>query len=282
VSQTATRRPTRARDGVTRVSFGPSADRRSVLDRAHRGDIIGALGRVPSVDTSPRRGPRRRLMTLLAVMGPGVVVLVADNDAGGISTYAQVGQDDGLRFLWLLVVLTPALLVQQEMVARLGAVTGAGHARLIYERFGRRWGAFALSDLLVLNFLIIVTEFIGIAFGLGYFGVSRYVSVPLAALVLIALPVTGSFRRWERAMYLLVALSLVAVPLMVLAIAHHTGPAPVAPAGSGRGPAEAAVLVAIALIGTTVSPWQMFFQQSNVVDKRITARWLPRSSAPGQ
>jgi Mn2+/Fe2+ NRAMP family transporter len=192
---------------------------------------------------------------------------------------AQAGQDDGLRFLWLLVVLTGALLVTQEMVARLGAVTGAGHARLIYERFGRRWGGFALFDLLVLNFLIIVTEFIGIAFGLGYFGVSRYVSVPLAALVLIALPVTGSFRRWERAMYLMVALSLAAVPLMVLALARHTGPPPVTATGSGRGPAEAAALVAIALIGTTVSPWQLFFQQSNVVDKRITARWLPYERA---
>ena len=130
---------TRTRDALTPVSFGPSADRRSVLDRAHRGDIIGALGRVSSVDTGPRRSPRRRLVTLLAVMGPGVVVLVADNDAGGISTYAQLGQDDGLRFLWLLVILVPALLILQEMVARLGAVTGTGHARLIYERFGRRW-----------------------------------------------------------------------------------------------------------------------------------------------
>jgi Mn2+/Fe2+ NRAMP family transporter len=274
VTHTATRTPTRARGAPIPVSFGPSADRRSVLDRAHRGDIIGALGRVPSVDTGPRRRLRHRLVTLLAVMGPGVIVLVADNDAGGISTYAQVGQHDGLRFLWLLLVLTPALLVLQEMVARLGAVTGAGHARLIYERFGRRWGAFALCDLLVLNFLIIVTEFIGVAFGLGYFGVSRYVSVPAAALVLIAVVVTGSFRRWERAMYLLVALSLAAVPLMVLGLAHHAGPASSAPAGASRGPAEAAVLVAIALIGTTVSPWQLFFQQSNVVDKRITARWL--------
>ena len=95
----------------------------------------------PSADTGPRYGPRHRLVTLLAVMGPGVVALVADNDAGGISTYAQAGQDDGLRFLWLLVVLTAALLVTQEMVARLGAVTGAGHAWLIYERFGRRWAA---------------------------------------------------------------------------------------------------------------------------------------------
>jgi len=268
VSHTATR----ARQGVTRVSFTPSADRRSVLDRAHRGDIIGALGRVPSADTGPRRSLRHRLVTLLAVMGPGVIVLVADNDAGGITTYAQAGQDDGLRFLWLLGVLTAALFVNQEMVARLGAVTGAGHARLIYERFGRRWGAFALSDLLVVNFLVIVTEFIGVAFSLGYFGVSRYVSVPLAALVLIALPVAGRFGRWERAMYLMVALSLVAVPLMVLA--HHAGTAHVVPAGPGRGPAGATVLLVIALAGTTVAPWQLFFQQSNVVDKRITARWL--------
>jgi Mn2+/Fe2+ NRAMP family transporter len=267
-------RERRAGGVVTEASFAPSADRRSLLDRAHRGDIIGALGRVPSSDTGPRRSMRRRVATLLAVMGPGIVVLVADNDAGGISTYAQVGQDYGLRFLWLLVVLAPVLFVNQEMVARLGAVTGAGHARLIYERFGRRWGAFALTDLLVVNFLVIVTEFIGVAYGLGYFGVSRYISVPLAALVLIALPITGSFRRWERAMYLFVSLSLVAVPL--LALAHHAGTRSiVVTGGAPHGPAEATVLVVIALIGTTVTPWQLFFQQSNVVDKRIAARWLP-------
>ncbi|NHN55826.1 divalent metal cation transporter [Calidifontibacter sp. DB0510] len=230
---------------MTRVSFSPPADRRSALDRAHRGDVVGALGRVSSLDTEPRRSWRRRLATLAAVMGPGVVVLVADNDAGGVATYAQIGQNDGLRFLWLLVVLAAALWVNQEMVGRLGAVTGAGHARLIYERFGRRWGAFALGDLLVVNFLIVVTEFIGVAFGLGYFGVSKYISVPLAALVLIGLPATGSFRRWERAVCVFVALSLVAVPLVV-----------------------------IALVGTTVAPWQLFFHQSNVIDKRITARWL--------
>ena len=259
-------------DGVTRVAFGPSADRRSVLDRAHRGDIIGALGRVASADTGPRGSLRRRVLTLLAVMGPGVIVLAADNDAGGIATYAQAGQDYGLRFLWLLVLLAGVLLVNQEMVGRLGAVTGAGHARLIYERFGRRWGAFALGDLLVVSFLVIVTEFTGVAFGLGYFGVSRYVAVPAAALALVALPVTGSFRRWERAMGLLVAVSLAAVPLMVLA--RHPRAAPAVTAAPGHGPAETTVLVIIALVGTTVAPWQLFFQQSNVVDKRITARWL--------
>ncbi len=280
MNRTASRSDRRTGEGhgPTQVSFGPSADRRSVLDRAHRGDIIGALGRVSSADTGPRRSWRQRLVTLAAVLGPGVIVLVADNDAGGISTYAQVGQDDGLRFLWLLAVLAAALLVNQEMVGRLGAVTGAGHARLIYERFGRRWGAFALSDLLVVNFLIVVTEFIGVAFGLGYFGVSRYVSVPVAALVLIALPITGSFRRWERAVYAFVALSLVAVPLIVLAHRPVSNMATEA-FGSGRSPAEATVLLVIALIGTTVAPWQLFFQQSNVVDKRITARWLPYERA---
>ena len=259
------------RAGVTRAAFTAPADRRSLLDRAHRGDIVGALGRIPSQETGPRRSLRGRAAALLAVMGPGVVVLAADNDAGGISTYAQAGQDYGLRFVWLLLVLAGVLLVNQEMVGRLGAVTGAGHARLIYERFGRRWGAFALGDLLVVNFLIIVTEFTGVSFGLGYFGVSRYLSVPLAALTLIALPATGSFRRWERAVYVLVAASLVAVPLAILA--HHPGPLPALPTAR-RAPYEGAALVVIAMVGTTVAPWQLFFHQSSVVDKRITPRWL--------
>jgi Mn2+/Fe2+ NRAMP family transporter len=242
-----------------------------VLDRAHRGDIVGALGRIPSQDTGPRRSRRGRAAALLAVMGPGVIVLVADNDAGGISTYAQVGQRYGLRFLWLLAVLAGVLLVNQEMVGRLGAVTGAGHARLIYERFGRRWGAFALGDLLAVNFLVIITEFTGVGFGLGYFGVSRYLSVPLAALMLIALPASGSFRRWERAVYVLVAVSLASV--LVAVLAHHPGPLPALPAPRSA-PLEGTALVVVAMIGTTVAPWQLFFQQSSVVDKRITARWL--------
>ena len=117
----------------------------------------------------------------------------------------------------MLALLAPVLFINQEMVARLGAVTGAGHARLIVERFGRRWGAFAVGDLLVLNALTIVTEFIGVALALGYLGVSRYVAVPIAAILLIALTVTGSFRRWERACTLLVAVSIVVIPLALLA-----------------------------------------------------------------
>ena len=261
-------------DPPVAVSFSPLADRRSVLDRAHRGDIEGALGSVASVDTAPRRSTRRRLATLLAVMGPGVIVMVADNDAGGLSVYAQVGQDHGLRLLWLLVALAPVLFVIQEMVARLGAVTGAGHARLIFERFGRRWGAFALGDLLVLNALTLVTEFIGVALALGYFGVSRYVSVPVAVGVLAVVTGMGSFRRWERAMFVLVATSLVSVPLAVWSHArHHMAAQAITPASNG-GLRTSGLLLVIAIVGTTIAPWQLFFQQSNVVDKGITARWL--------
>src|SRR6516165_741613 len=206
-------------------AFSPPADRRSLLDRAHRGDIEGALGRVSSLDTSPRRSAGRHLVTLLAVLGPGLIV--TSNDAGGLSLFAQAGQNYGLKFLWILPVLALVLFVNQEMVARLGAVTGAGHARLIFERFGRRWGMFAVSDLLLLNFLTIVTEFIGVSLALGYFGISPYLSVPLTAFALIVVTATGSFRRWERVMLGLVAANVVALPLVILS---HPHPAAVASA----------------------------------------------------
>ena len=257
---------------VTRGQFGPDADRRSATDRAHRGDIEGALGTLSCLDTGPRRTLRRRVGTLLVVMGPGLVVMVADNDAGGISTYAQAGQQYGLRLVGLVALLAPVLYVNQEMVGRLGAVTGAGHARLIVERFGRRWGTFALGDLLALNLLTLVTEFIGVSLSLGYFGVSRYVSVPCAAAFLIGATATGSFRRWERAMYLCVAASIVSVALLAVSQFggwHSLGALAVAPQAHASG-----VLIVIALVGTTVAPWQLFFQQSNVVDKRITARFV--------
>ena len=255
-------------------AFAPSADRRNALDRAHIGDIEGALGTVHAFDTGPRRSTRRRLGTLLAVLGPGIVVMVADNDAGTISVFAQAGQNHGMRLLWVLVALCPALYVTQEMVARLGAVTGSGHARLTLERFGKLWCAFSLADLLVLNLATLVTEFIGVALALSYLGVGRYVSVPVAATLLIAVTCTGNFRRWERAMYLMIAADLALIPL---ALFSHSHPASVA-AGLiptlGGGTARSTLLLLVALVGTTIAPAQLFFQQSNVVDKRITPRWL--------
>jgi NRAMP (natural resistance-associated macrophage protein)-like metal ion transporter len=246
-----------------------------VLDEAHIGDIRGALGTIAMHDTGERHGWRSRAMALLAIMGPGLIVMVGDNDAGGVSTYAQAGQNYGTSLLWVLLLLIPVLIVNQEMVIRLGAVTGVGHARLIFERFGKFWGAFSVGDLFLLNFLTIVTEFIGVSLALGYFGVSRYVAVPIAAGALVAITSTGSFRSWERFMYVFVVANFLVIPLLILAhpdvgeIAHNA----VVPSIAG-GANSTAVLLIIAIVGTTVAPWQLFFQQSNIIDKRITPRWI--------
>ncbi|TAN34916.1 divalent metal cation transporter [bacterium] len=252
----------------------------AVLDTAHVGDIHGAFGTIRLSDVAPRRTWRRRLLTLAAIVGPGIIVMVGDNDAGGVSTYAQAGQDYGYSLLWTLLLLIPVLIVNQEMVVRLGAVTGVGHARLINERFGRFWGWFSVGDLFILNFFTIVTEFIGVSLSAEYFGISQYIAVPLAALILILITVSGNFRRWERAMFVFLGVSLLVLPLAVL-----SHPEPVAslkgffvPGIEGGFTSDAALLI-IAIVGTTVAPWQLFFQQSNVVDKRITPRWFSYEKA---
>src|SRR3989442_9787536 len=129
----------------------------AVIDEAHVGDIHGAFGTIRLSDVAPRRTWRRRLLTLAAIIGPGLIVMVGDNDAGGGSTYAHAGQDFGYSLLWTLIILIPVLIVNQEMVVRLGAVTRVGHGRLIKERFGRFWGWFSAGDLFVLYFLNIST-----------------------------------------------------------------------------------------------------------------------------
>src|SRR5579859_1895572 len=252
----------------------------AVLDEAHLGDIHGAFGTIRVSDVNPRRTWRTRLLTLAAIIGPGIIVMVGDNDAGGVSTYAQAGQDFGYSLLWTLVLLIPVLIVNQEMVVRLGAVSGVGHARLITERFGRFWGWFSVGDLFVLNFLTISTEFIGVSLAGEYFGLSPYLVVPVAAIVLVGITITGNFRRWERAMFVFLFASLLVLPLLILS--HpNAGSALhgfVVPQVEGGLTSNAALLI-IAIVGTTVAPWQLFFQQSNVIDKRITPRWLEYEKA---
>jgi Mn2+/Fe2+ NRAMP family transporter len=253
----------------------PSAHGPAVLDEAHIGDIRGALGTIRLGDTAPRRGIRSRLLALAAIMGPGLIVMVGDNDAGGVSTYAQAGQNYGASLLWTLLLLIPVLIVNQEMVVRLGAVTGVGHARLINERFGRFWAVFSVGDLFILNFLTIVTEFIGISLASQYLGISSYITVPLGAAMLIAITASGNFQRWERFMFFFLVGNLMVLPLVILShpdgrsVAHDF----LVPGIKG-GFSSDAVLLIIAIVGTTVAPWQLFFQQSNVVDKRITPRWI--------
>jgi NRAMP (natural resistance-associated macrophage protein)-like metal ion transporter len=247
---------------------------RAVLDSAHVGDIEGAFGTLGQHQEA-HRSLRSRGLALLAILGPGLIVMVGDNDAGGVATYSQAGQNYGTSLLWVLLLLVPVLIVNQEMVVRLGAVTGVGHAKLINERFGRFWGWFSVGDLFLLNFLTIVTEFIGVSLALGYFGVSKYVAVPVAAVGLVAITASGSFRFWERAMFVFVFANLLVVPLFFLAhpnvgnVAEHF----VIP-GIRGGANSTSILLIIGMVGTTVAPWQLFFQQSNIIDKRITPRWI--------
>jgi Mn2+/Fe2+ NRAMP family transporter len=251
--------------------------RTAVLDEAHVGDIRGALGTISADDFAPRAGLSAKFKTLLAIVGPGLIVMCGDNDAGAFSTYGQAGQNYGTRLLWTLLLLIPVLYVNQEMVLRLGAVTGVGHARLILERFGKFWGAFSVIDLFILNALTIVTEFIGITLAAGYLGVPRLVAVLIAAGVIIAAAFTGSFRRFERIAITFCAGSLLLIPLYLMA--HPAGAqmgrgfvVPGLPGGSGG--MAAVMLLIIGIVGTTVAPWQLFFQQSYVIDKRITPRFM--------
>ncbi|WP_233807732.1 NRAMP family divalent metal transporter [Paraburkholderia sp. HP33-1] len=253
-----------------------SSARSAVLDSAHVGDIKGALGTIAHHDTAPRTSWWARLRTLLAILGPGLIVMVGDNDAGAFGTYTQAGQNYGTSLLWTMLLLVPVLFVNQEMVLRLGAVTGVGHARLIFERFGKFWGAFSVVDLFLLNALTIVTEFIGITFVLDFFGVSKIAGVCIAAALTMAAVSTGDFRRFERFAVVLCVLSLLLVPVLV---SIHPPVGQMArdffiPNWPAHSKLSDVMLLVIGIVGTTVAPWQLFFQQSYVVDKRITPRFM--------
>src|SRR3984957_10624832 len=190
--------------------------RSAVLDDAHVGDIKGALGTIAQHDTGARTNWWARLRTLLAILGPGLIVMVGDNDAGAFGTYTQAGQNYGTTLLWTLLLLVPVLYVNQEMVVRLGAVTGVGHARLIFERFGRFWGAFSVIDLFLLNALTLVTEFIGVSLALRYLGLSQFWGVIASAAIVMVAVSTGNFRRFERFAIFLVFGTLLLVPFTLM------------------------------------------------------------------
>src|ERR1700728_2129463 len=251
------------------------------LDTEHVGDIRGGFGTIFMHDTAARTG-WSRLRTLLAVLGPGVIVMVGDNDAGAFGTYTQAAQNYGTTLVWTLLLLIPVLFVNQDMVLRLGAVTGVGHARLILERFVKFWGAFSVVDLFILNALTIITEFIGITLAAGYLGLPRIVAVALAALVIIGAAFTGSFRRFERMAVGLCAGSLLLIPIYFLSHPAASQMArgfvtPVLPGGSGQ--LATVMLLIISIVGTTVAPWQLFFPQRYVIDKRITPRFIKYEKA---
>ena len=215
--------------------------------------------------------PRSRVWLLLAVIGPGVIAASAGNDSGGISTYSQAGARYGYSMLWMMLLMTFSLVIVQEMAGRMGAVTGKGFAALIRERFGVRPTFFAMLMLLASNAATSVAEFAGIAAAMELFGVSKYISVPVAAVVVWLLVVRGSFHNVEK---VLLGLSLVFVSYVITAFAAKpdwfvVGKALVTPTVH-MDPGFFAL--AVALTGTTVAPWMQFFVQSNIVDKGTSVK----------
>jgi Mn2+/Fe2+ NRAMP family transporter len=213
-----------------------------------------------------------RLALLFVLVGPGILVMVADNDAGGVMTYAQTGAAYGIGFfLPFLVLMGPVAYFVQEMTVRLGSVTGRGHAELIWQRYGSFWGAFSLVDLLLANVLTLVTEFIGITTGMAVFGVPPAVSSLAGFLLVTTVLLFLRYYTWERVALAIAAGNLVFVPLALGAHPHWQalGRAFLSAALPG-GLTPVLVYVLLANLGTTIAPWMLFFQQSSVVDKGLT------------
>jgi Mn2+/Fe2+ NRAMP family transporter len=237
----------------------------------HDPDVrTGGVGSAPVRGRAVKSKWAFSLLTFLAVLGPGLIVMEADNDAGAVSTYIQAGAQYGTRLLWVILLLLPVTYFIQEMVVRLGIATGKGHAAMIYQRFGKWWGRFSLIDLELVNFFTLVTEFAAIDLALSHLGVNPRTGVPLAAAALILMAVTGSYRRWERIVVILCLLDLtwliVAFQLRPALGEVASGLLPGVPAG---GLTSNLVFLVIAIVGTTIAPWQLFFQQSCIADKRL-------------
>ncbi len=212
---------------------------------------------------------KSKLMVILAAMGPGIITAMAGNDAGGIATYSQVGALFGYKTLWALPIMCILLMVVQLTASRMGAVTGKGYAALIRERFGIRLTALAMVALLIGNVATIISQFAGIAGGMEMFGVSKYVTVPIAALVVWLLVVGGNYKRVER---IFLAISLVFITYAIAAVMARPdwGQAlactftPVIMNDTNY------ISLMIAMVGTTIAPWMIFNMQSNIVEKGMS------------
>jgi len=217
---------------------------------------------------------RVRLAVILAVVGPGFITANVDNDAGGIFTYSQAGAQFGYTLLWTMIPITIALVVVQEMAARMGAVTGKGLSDLIREEFGFRVTFFVMLTLVITNFGNVVAEFAGVASSLELFGWSRYIVVPIAAVIVWALVVRGTYDSIEKVFLAASAFYVCYIIAGVLArpdwkaAAFATVTRPQAAGIRDYG----YLYMVIALIGTTIAPWMQFYLQASVVEKGITER----------
>ncbi len=220
-----------------------------------------------------RRLVRMTRMFML-VLGPGILVMVADNDAGGITTYAATGAKYKYAFTWVLILIIPITYFVQEMTMRLGVVTKRGFAEAVFEGFGATWGWFTLVTLMMSCWLTLVTEFIGISAALSIFHIPPWASVTAVIAIMSGMVVSGRYWTWEKIALLFCTLNLIYVPAAIMARPSvpeilHSGVIPNIPGGLLTG---GVLLFIMANIGTTVTPWMIFFQQSAVVDKGILER----------
>jgi Mn2+/Fe2+ NRAMP family transporter len=214
---------------------------------------------------------RIRLALLLAVVGPGIITANVDNDAGGITTYSVSGARYGYELLWMMPLVLLALIIVQEMSARLGVVTGKGLADLIRERLGVRITAIILALLLFVNLANTVSEFAGVAASMEIFGVSKFISVPIAAILVWVLIVKGSYKAVERVFLIASAIFLTYVASGVLSNPNwsEVGQAFISPSFRLD---VSYVTIFVTIIGTTIAPWMQFYQQSSIVDKGLQVK----------
>ncbi len=223
---------------------------------------------------------KRRALILLAVLGPGIITMVADNDAGGISTYAQTGAKTGFSLLWAFIILVPMAYYVQEMTVRLGAVTKRGHAEAIFDGFGPFWGWFSIFDLALINWLTLVTEYIGMTQAMRIFGIPEWLTLLGVTLLMFGIVMSGKYWTFEKVTLFFCLFNLVYIPAAIWAMQTGNVPngwgdvgrgfyAPQFDSGLGR---SALITLIMANIGTTITPWQIFFQQSAVVDKGMDVR----------
>lgn len=233
-------------------------------------ELATSTGDEPAQSEEKGKLPKKsKLMVILAAMGPGVITAMAGNDAGGIATYSQVGALFGYKTLWALPIMCILLVVVQLTASRMGAVTGKGYAALIRERFGIRLTALAMVALLIGNVATIISQFAGIAGGMEMFGVSKYVTVPIAALVVWLLVVGGNYKRVER-IFLAISLAFITYVIAAVMAQPDWGQAlactftPVIMNDTNY------ISLMIAMVGTTIAPWMIFNMQSNIVEKGMS------------
>jgi NRAMP (natural resistance-associated macrophage protein)-like metal ion transporter len=227
----------------------------------------------------------KAIRVFFILSGPGIIVMIADNDAGGITTYGVTGAQYGYNLLWFLVILGPVAYYVQEMTVRLGAVTKRGHAEAIFDGFGPFWGWFSLLDLFLVDWLTLVTEFIGMTAAMSIFGVPPFVTVLLVCLLMGFMVLRGRYWTWEKLALLFCAINLIYIPCAFLvkpsvADIAMNGIIPNFPGGFNN----KIFFFLMANIGTTIAPWMIFFQQSAVVDKSLQEKdilWSKIDTAVG-